>query len=69
MDDSQEKARCDMILGWGLLSELKVDLCISKYIVKLNEGKYEGCMTAMKDVNKVHVKFATEQLDDERFWD
>ena len=41
-----------MILGWGVLSELKVDLHFSNYTIKGNGGMYKGCTTPSKTLTK-----------------
>ena len=60
----EENGRYDMILGQDVWSKLILDLCFSEYTTKWNRGKYEGFMTPMKEVKKVHVKNPTEYLDD-----
>ena len=66
-DDSQENVSYNMILSWDVVSELKVDLCLSDYTIKVNGGAYKGCMKPMKDVNKVHIKTPIEHFDDGSF--
>ena len=47
MDDSQKNSRYDMIIGWDLLLELKLDLYLSDYTIKGNGGVYKVCTDPM----------------------
>ena len=49
VNDSQKKFRYDMILGWELLLEPKLDLCFSNYTIKGNGGACKGFTAPMKD--------------------
>ena len=49
VDDSQKKSRYYMIIGQDLLLELKLDLCFSYYMIKVNGCAYEGCTAPIKD--------------------
>ena len=67
MDDLWENARYNMILGQDFLSEIQMYLCFSHYTNRESGGTYKECTTSMKDVNKVHIRMTTEQLEDKRF--
>ena len=56
VDDSQENAMYDMILGWDFLSELQIYLCSSDFTTRGNGGVHKGCVNPRKDVNKGYVK-------------
>ena len=38
-----------MIIDQDLLLELKLDLCLYYYTIKVNGGVYEGCTAPMRD--------------------
>ena len=59
VDDLRKNSRYDMIIGWYLLLELKLDLCFSDYKIKGNGGAYEGCTAPMK--------YPSNLCDDTRF--
>ena len=69
IDDSQENARYGIIIGWGLLSEIQIYLCISYFTIIGNEGAYEGCIASVRDINNGYERITTGHLDDASFRD
>ena len=55
MDDSQENAQYDMIMGQYLLSELRLDLCFSDYNIRVNIDVYKVCTVSMRDTKTNYV--------------
>ena len=55
-----------MIIGQGLLLELKLDLCFYDYTIKGNVGAYEACTVYMKYPS--HLRDAAS-LRNERLWE
>ena len=53
VDELQKNSRYDMIIGWNLLLELKLDLCFSDYTINGNGCAYEGCTTLMRDTSNL----------------
>ena len=44
-----------MIIGWYLLYELQLDLCVSGYTIRANGGAYERFTVSIKDMNNGYV--------------
>ena len=55
-----------MIIGQGLLLEVKLYLRFSKYTIKGNVGTYKGCTTRIKDPYDL---CDDESLRNEDFWE
>ena len=64
VDDLQKNSRYDMIIGQDFLLELKLDLCLSDYMIKGNGGTYEGCTNPMKYPSNLYydTSFRNEEL-------
>ena len=66
VDESQKKSRYDMIIGWELLLELKLDLCFSDQTIRGNGGAYEGCTISMNDTSDLRNGAS---FGDEKEWE
>ena len=63
VDDSQENARYDIILGRDVVPEIWIYLYISNYTIRGNGCEYKGCATPMKDIQG-YVITPTEHIED-----
>ena len=59
MDELQGHYRCDMVLGSGIISKPKMDLCLTNNTARLTGGTYEGCTTPMKGTSKINFNFSS----------
>ena len=50
VDILQDNHGFDMILGYDILSKIKIDLYWSKNTIGANVDMCEGCMAPMKDI-------------------
>ena len=55
VDDLRFNHRYDMILGRDMLSELKLDLCLSDNTIRINVGTYKVCTFPMKYFSKINL--------------
>ena len=69
VDDLQENARYDMVIGQDLSLGIQIDLCLLHYNIMVNGGVYEGCNAYMRDMNNVYVRITASQFDDANFRD
>ena len=58
-----------MIIGWGFLAELQIDLCLSDYIIRGDGGVYKGCTASMRDANNIFVGIPYDLLNNANFRD
>ena len=47
--------------------ETQINLCLSDFTIRINEGAYKGCTDPMKGINQSYVKTPTKQFDDVSF--
>ena len=50
-----------------MLSKLKIDLCFSDHVIRVNGGAHEGCNTPMKDMNNAAVTKLSARFHNETF--
>ena len=67
VNESVKKLRYNMILGYDILSELKIYLCLFKNTIKVNGGTYKGCKDPMKDVSKINLNLSSDSIKYRRF--
>ena len=69
MNDLQQNERYSIIIGWGLLSEIQIYLCILNFTIIVNVGAYERCTASMRDIKNGYERINTDQFDDASFRD
>ena len=58
-----------IIIGHDMLSKLKIDLCFSDHVIRVNGGAREGCTAPMKDMNNAAVTTLSARFQNETFED